>query len=116
MERRTFETKQVRLSYIEASGSFWLQLADDTSNILEDVETHLKAVDFENHPNYQLVSPPRVNLRYVARHPNNGNWQRANIISVSDRTVEVFFLDYGEWSFMIQNCLTLSQTNDFFLH
>ena len=91
------EKKQVCISHIEASGCFWLQLVDKNKSLLDDVETYLKAADMEN---YRLESLPLVNHQYTARHPNNGNWQRAKIISASETQVEVLFIDYGEFSYL----------------
>lgn len=88
--------KRVQISFIEPTGCFWIQLADENKAVLEDLEAYLNVVDTEFNPKYQLSGLPMIDQCYAVRHPNSGKWQRGKIVSISVIGVEVFFIDYGD--------------------
>ncbi|XP_015178527.1 PREDICTED: maternal protein tudor isoform X2 [Polistes dominula] len=83
------KTYKVIVSYADHSGSIWLQRYVDAEKDIQ-LGTALK----QHYDNFEKISKPKMNMLYAVKS-QDGYWNRAKVIKLTDKSVYVNLIDYG---------------------
>ncbi|KAI4503981.1 hypothetical protein M0802_000452 [Mischocyttarus mexicanus] len=83
------KTYKVMVSYADHSGSIWLQ-----RNVDAEKDIQLAAALKQHYDNFEKISKPEINMLYAVKS-QDGYWNRAKVIKLTDKSVYVNFIDYG---------------------
>jgi hypothetical protein len=77
--------------YVESPTKFYIQFAkweSELNLLLEQMYSHYSATQ-------PATLNPQLKVVYAACFHDDGNWYRSEVLSVSDKNCQVFFVDYG---------------------
>ncbi|XP_066992259.2 tudor domain-containing protein 1 [Anabrus simplex] len=86
------ESYEVSICHITSSTSFWVHFTEDIP-LLRDIASKLQLCD-----KYDPVPEPTKGTICAALFPEDELWYRAEILSLNENGIEVFFIDYGNSS------------------
>jgi len=87
-------TVPVYITFCESPDSFWCQRQEDEATI-QDLANKLNGFYGARGPSEYQLLVPHVGMLCCARYNSDNNWYRAEITSVRNNDVTLYFFDYG---------------------